>query len=313
MATFSTDQVRQFYVVLAKGTNLTEASVSGTLEVKGNIEDAFLSYKSPNANKPVRSDLIPLKNIEYAKASRGKTRPLGRFKVVLNPTVNGGSPIVGQEYILRIPFDFLGSYDHRQFEMASYLVKTGDTATTVLQGLKAQLDKNNLAGSTGSVVTSYITGSGATVALEIQEIKPTWVQGKKRARQLRFNVKTGLINDINGINVLWGVVTDITKTNINIVDNGEVTADMEYFYYGERADIYRNIGFPNNFDNKYLVNPNGHYDFIDITYFYAGDTEDVQKSKKSISIAVPSTGAYTITDIAADLTAKGVNVDISKL
>ena len=42
---------------------------------------------------------------------------------------------------------------------------------------------------------------------------------------------------------------------------------MEYFYLGNRGDVYRNVGYPYTFDTKYLVDSVANYSTIDIAYF----------------------------------------------
>ncbi len=57
---------------------------------------------------------------------------------------------------------------------------------------------------------------------------------------------------------------------------------------GERADLYRGIGFPHNIETTYLVNPAKEYSVIDLGFYYSGDGEDVQKSQKVVTVAVPN-------------------------
>ena len=83
---------------------------------------------------------------------------------------------------------------------------------------------------------------------------------------------------------------------------------MEWFYIGERADQFRGMGYPDNFETIYLANPSKRYNFIDIHYFYAGNEEDIQKSKKYITLAIPTDGAYTAANLVTDLTAAGIPV-----
>lgn len=307
MATFSTDQVRQLYIALSKETSVTNVTPDGGMNIVKTPEDVFISYKSPNSDTPVRSDLIPIKNVTCARASKARERKLKLFSVKLDPTVNGGNPIAGQDYVLSISFDFLGSYDNKTYETVAYRVKSTDTATTVIQGLADILNKSL---KTNPIQAIKVTAVGTT--LNIEELESDWVLGKKRDRSLIFLPRTTKVND-NGNDVPWGIVKDITATNTNVIKNGKTTADMEYFYLGERADIYRNMGYPNNFNNKYLVDPTKEYEFIDIEYFYAGDAEDIQKSKKMISIAAIKGSAYDAAAIAADITAAGITVDVSQL
>ena len=60
---------------------------------------------------------------------------------------------------------------------------------------------------------------------------------------------------------------------------------------GERGDQYRKIGWPNTIPTTYLVDPSKEYNTIDIEFSYQGEGENIQKSKKSITIVVPKVGA----------------------
>ena len=66
---------------------------------------------------------------------------------------------------------------------------------------------------------------------------------------------------------------------------------MEYFYMGERADLYRNVGFPMVVPTAYLVDPTKEYCYIDIDYYYAGEGNEVQKSNKQLTLVIPAVGA----------------------
>ena len=92
-----------------------------------------------------------------------------------------------------------------------------------------------------------------------------------------------------------------------------MVADMEWFYIGERADQFRGVGYPDNFETKYLANPSKAYDFIDIQYYYSGDAEDVQRSKKMITLAIPTDAMVdsdTLTEtLIADISSAGVTVN----
>ena len=68
-------------------------------------------------------------------------------------------------------------------------------------------------------------------------------------------------------------------------------ADLEYFLMGERGDQYRKIGWPNTIYTTYLADPSKEYNTIDIEFSYQGPGEDIQKSKKSVTLVVPKEGA----------------------
>lgn len=310
MANFSQDQVRQFYVVNNQGISPLQLTNSpGTAVVKNNTEDVWLEYVTPNGDHGnvavVRTDLIPIKNVVRALQSTAKVRPLKRVAIDFNPDVNTSNPVVGQEYILRFTFYNLGmgGPENQYIKLGgAYRVKPSDTAATVATAL-ANLATLNLSRE----ATPYVTVTALGNQIIVEEVEQPWVLGKKQAAQVNFEIHTVPV-DYLGVSYPWGVTTDTTATNTNVIRNGKTTADMEYFYIGERADQFRGMGYPDNFDTKYVANPNDEFDFIDIEYFYAGDAEDIQRSKKYLTLAISKSGAYNLASVVADLTAAGINV-----
>jgi len=81
MATFSTNQVRQFYVAKSYGTNFTNA-VAATLGV-GKDADNCLFFKYQGADNLMRSDLIPISSITQAKAVKYTAVQRGLLEIIL--------------------------------------------------------------------------------------------------------------------------------------------------------------------------------------------------------------------------------------
>ena len=52
---------------------------------------------------------------------------------------------------------------------------------------------------------------------------------------------------------------------------------------GERGDMFRNMGWPNNIDVKYMVDPSKEYDMLDIHYYYSGDGVQTHRSEKDLT------------------------------
>lgn len=310
---FSEDQVRQLYVVLNKAATFTSATAAGSLKVNGAGGDLFFTYQTPNGDngpEPVRSDLIPIKNIDSIVASSPALKPLTRKVVSLNSSVNSGAPVVGQEYILRLTFTNYGvggAGNTYIKEAGAYRVKTGDTASTIMTALK-NLALKNFSREPVPLVTFEVSGN----TLVIQEVAQQWVRGKKQASPINFVVQPLLINTNAGVSNsqdYWGTVTDTSAINTEFQGNGRITADMEWFFLGERADQYREYGYPDNFETTYLADPSKLYEFVDIAYHYAGDAEDIQKSKKHITLAVPKDSNYAISTLITDIgTATGLTV-----
>ena len=86
-------------------------------------------------------------------------------------------------------------------------------------------------------------------------------------------------------------------------NNSKLAAELEYFSMGERADRYRNVGWPDSIATEYLADSNAAngYDMISIHYAYTGSNHAVQKSEKDLTLIVARTGANDGTTYAATL------------
>ena len=325
MANFATDQVRQLYVVKDKATTFDPMPGDGFIRVDSSPDDLWLTYQTPNGDQTVngtssvtRSDLINKDKIVSAHATGAFQRPLKKVEVEFDPTINGGLPVVGQEYLLRFTFFGIGiGGPENQYikNGGATRVRAGQTAADVYE-LIVELVKKNFSREAFPYVKvttdtydpyTMTTKPGTSTKIIIEEVLQPWVLGKRQAAQVDFNVNTVVIN-YNGGEYPWGEITDVTAANTNVLLNGRVTADMEYFYLGERGDTFRGMGFPDNFEAKYLIDPTKEYEFIELAYYYAGDTEDVQKSKKHITLAFEKGGTYTALAAIADFASAGVTV-----
>ena len=117
-------------------------------------------------------------------------------------------------------------------------------------------------------------------SIRITEVEQPWRLGIFAQVPVYFTVQPATVM-VNGDERLWATVTEGTNGTIG---NGKTIADLEYFCMGERGDIYRGIGFPNNIVTTYLVDPTKTYYTFDIHYAYIGNNESVQKSEKDITI-----------------------------
>lgn len=302
---FSTNQVRQFYVVNATGT-VKEDSAVGTAEVKVDESNAldkqvYILYKG--ADNILRSDFIPVKNINYIKLSKETDlrKPFKSKLVALDSDVNEGAPVVGQDYILRIAFkQFYGMSDEDQyFKDAAVHVIKGMTAEKFYQKM---VDSLNLAFARevgahaytkkdGSVEGSnpYLKFEATKDGIIITEKEQPWTLGIEQRESVNFDVvpTTILVDDED---VVWGKVTDKTVSKdavtpgTNGVGNGKDIADLEYFCMGERGDQYRMVGWPNIVPTTYLVDPSKEYNVLDIHYAFTGEGVNSYRSEKEITV-----------------------------
>lgn len=313
MATFSTNQFRHLYVAKSVKNNSTTPTTISPLTNAGDIavvadtnkSHVYFQYMSPGGL--TRSDLININNVEYLKyvPANKMQKTLKAFNVSLNPEVNGGAPISGQDYILRIAFsNYIGlSEEDQYFKYGMVHAYAGMDAPTFYKKLAISLAKN-FSRESETLLKFYLNSTEVTPftkeedlksieaeAVTIVEQEQHWVRGKKEQVSLNFMVYPTTVT-YEGDEVVWGKVEDVSEDSGTTVGNGKTIADMEYFYMGERGDIYRDMGAPNTYDTQYLVDPTAAYDVLEIHYSYVGANESVQKSEKDITI-VGETAAIT--------------------
>lgn len=290
MATFSTNQNRQFYVALAGGadTTVTEASAKGTIGgVKvvgdGPCKELYFLYKG--ADTVLKSDRIQLKNLDYLKLVDAKDleTPLKSVTVALDANVNSGAPVSGQDYILRINLrQFFGMSDEDQyFKDACVHATSGMTAA---QFYTKMVESLNLCFSreVGATKTSnpYFTFSASGSGISITEKEQSWTRGVGSFETVMFDVIPTTIY-VDGDDVQWGTVTVSSGSSVG---DGKKIADLEYFCLGERGDQYRMIGFPNYIPTDYMVDPSAEYHVLDIHYAFTDSGVSSYRSEKDITI-----------------------------
>jgi hypothetical protein len=309
MATFSTNQVRQLYVAKALNTsNALALDAAGSIAVKNDTAKNHLYFGYKGADNLMRSDLIDIKNILYAKATDADdmAHKLKAVTVTLDSEVNAGNPVAGQDYILRIVFkQYVGMSDEDQyFKYGMVHAYAGMTASDFYKKLALSLAKNFsreivplvkfvLTNSKNEAVPVDATTKESSLtetykALVIDEVEQPWRLGIMEQTPVYFEVQPVPVT-VDGDERIWGKVKDTEPAGI--IANGKKIADLEYFCMGERGDIYRGVGFPNNIPTTYLVDPTVKYNVIDIHYAYVGSNESVQKSEKTITLVVPKVGA----------------------
>lgn len=308
MATFSTNQVRQLYVAkILKTSRVLASDDAGSIAVNSDTAKNHLYFEYKGADNLMRSDLIDIKNLLYAKATDADdmAHELRAVTVTLDSEVNA-APVAGQDYILRIAFkQYVGMSDEDQyFKYGMVHAYAGMTASDFYKKLALSLAKN-FSREIVPLVKFILTDSGdeavpvdATTkessltgtykALVIDEVEQPWRLGTMEQTPVYFEVQPVPIT-VNGDERIWGKVEETDPAGT--IANGKKIADLEYFCMGERGDMYRGVGYPNNIPTTYLVDPTVKYNVIDIHYAYVGSNESVQKSEKTITLVVPKVGA----------------------
>lgn len=323
MATFSVNQVRQLYVATAfKTPHVLASDAAGSIAVKNDTAKSHLYFEYKGADNLMRSDLIDTKNILYAKATdaTAMAHDLKSVTIALDSNVNGGAPVAGQDYILRIAFkQYVGMSDEDQyFKYGMVHAYAGMYASEFYKVLAVSLAKNfsrevvplikieiKTASATTEVTptTKVADLTGTYTEVVITEVEQPWRLGVMAQTPVYFTVQSVPVT-VNGDERYWATLTESTSGSIG---NGKTIADLEYFCMGERGDMYRQVGWPNNIPTTYLVDPAKAYYVFDIHYAYVGSNESVQKSEKTITI-VCADKAELNKVIAAFNTATGLSV-----
>lgn len=331
MATFSTNQVKQLYVA---------GAVNEDLENVGDIKffnagDGQIAAKYVGNDGVVRTDLIDLATLK-GKAVDAAT--MGDY--LESAFVASTSAVAGQDYILKVTVDEFGGMtpEDKTFILADYRAKSGDAAKNVLAGLAVALAKNNEKAAYSKLINVFVTtaatpstaltlntnlwavsasdteaaiaAKGSLTAIIIEAAEQPWALGKISVERVGIKVAADPIMS-SGIETSWATVTYGTAHPTPKLVNSKKIADLEWFAFGERGDIYRGINWPNNFEFTPLVDPksaNG-YHVIELTWAYQGDAEDIQKSPKELVIVVEANGKTLVNAVAGDInTAAGSTV-----
>ncbi len=295
MAILHTNQVRQLYVVSSVVTDpatITTASAAGTTAIVGvnadtsNFGEPYGYVITRGADTIERSDIVKEDQIVSIKhtTAAAMQRPLQKYTVTLDPNVNGGAPIAGQTYELKIYFrEWIGvSPEDQYYKFGMVYAYAGMTAAQFYQALYDSLVLN-FKREPAQVLNFTVSGTGLTV----EEVEQPWQLGMSNANTSVVNFS--LVPDevlLNGDLFKWGIVTPVTPTTF--VPNGHAIADMEYFYHGERGDIYRNVGWPNVWITKLLVDPTQVYDTFDILFNFEGENQESYHSRKVLTLVVPA-------------------------
>ena len=344
---YSVNQVRQLYVAKAlKTTPVLASDAAGSIAVKNDTAKNHLYFEYKGADNLMRSDLIDIKNILYAKATDADdmAHKLKAVTVTLDSEVNAGAPVAGQDYILRIVFkQYVGMSDEDQyFKYGMVHAYAGMDADEFYKVLALSIAKNfsrEVVPLIKIEVHSKATKSkGGFDSNGYMVVTPTTKDNGKSDTTNPYYATNAIVTDIDSIRITeveqpWrlGVMAQtpvyftvqpvavmvngderiwatVTESINGTIANGKKIADLEYFCMGERGDVYRNIGWPHNIPTTYLVDPTIKYNVIDIHYAYVGSNEGVQKSEKTITLVVPKVGATnSVSNVLANSIITAIN------
>ena len=319
---FTENQATLVYVAKALKTDFASLKDAGDILVKATPDKQAIYFQHKGVADISRSDLIEVKNIISANATAAKDmeKKLKNATVTLDSSVNGGKPITGQDYVLRLVFSgYIGisPEDSQYWKYGVVHATNGMSASDFYKKMALSIAKNMsreavqfikvfLGDTEVTPRTKEDKLTGTYTGVTIKEVAPDWIRGTKQEKIVRLTVEPTTVNDGTG-DVVWGTVK---YSDGDTLKNGKEIADMEYFFAGEKGDQYRLINWPDYVPTEYLVDPTQEYDVIDIHYSYVGANESVQKSEKDIKLIVPAGKADDISKaINALITASGIQIN----
>lgn len=298
MAVFSTNQNRQFFVVKQVVQELP--STPGDLQIiskKEGDKGGFVTFKYMGPKGLVRTDLIDIASVAYGKYTKysdnSQKQALKKATITLSSDINGGAPIAGQDYIVRIVINnYLAPGDGNvSIRYGAVHAYTGMTTEMFYEELAKSL-KANFSRDAVALLDFEYSESGVVV----KELEQPYSVGFMAQEPVNFEViPTTVVYE--GDEVIWATLDENKKIPLvqyATIGNGPKIADLEYFAMGERGDQYRDwVAGPNRIPVKYMVDPKQNYNIIDIHYSFSDTGVNSQKSEKEITFV--STGSLEST------------------
>lgn len=282
------NQVRHLYVV----SELAEATPAalGELLVKGEAGKT-LWFQHYGQGGLTSSDKIDVDKIRYVKQT-----PNAQMNDSLKShTVQVTKVAAGQVYEVKLRFlNYIGQgAQDFTYRLGTYRAKTGDDAAAIAEGLAKSLQTTLglQKGADATKVENYkepiatVTYSGDTIT--VTEVEQYWELGKFPVAQMPIEVGlNGVVIDDEYLDFEWATIAE--GSPVDLTNAGKKIADLEWFCMGWRGDEYRGMGYPRNFNTKYMVDSSEDYDLIDIHYFFQGTGVSVQQSEKELTLVVPA-------------------------
>ena len=310
MRNFNTNQARHLYVASAKKDSIAGVTAVGDIYVgSDSSNNMFFVYKNGDGNI-TRSDTIPVEGIQYynKKDAADLAKPLIAHTIAVDTNVVTLADLVGKTVRLTIYVrGFIGTDLNDAIPVNVELVGTStNTATDVAfrkalaDAIVAAMPKRDVPffrvffGGTEVTKAAPAAGNGNLVIVATAQ---KWSRGKMANNPFELTFQFNYQPD-NSADIAWGTATAAasTITGYSTISGDYELADLEYFSYGERGDIYRGSEWPNEITPTYLINPAAGtgYSVITIQYAWQGKAENVQKSPRTIQVAAPAAVAASL-------------------
>ena len=314
---YSVNQVKHLYV-LGEAIVYPEDGANTPLDKDRNSPGDLALMTSPDGNYiyfnylNIHRDIMATDRIKKGKVKwvtvtpySSMQKPLRKWTIRLDSNVNGGDPVVGQDYIIEFSFkNYFGASDEHTYEKyasarafstsASDLYR--DLALSLAKNLSREVDKpfSVSLNYTNNMVVVQETVEAATkkdslvntyTGITLVELEQPWELGRMKVNRPDISDKTihFIPVEISGVEYYnWGNVTE--ETSGNYIGNGKETADLEWFCMGERGDQYRGKDWPLSITTpaNLMVDPSKEYNYLIVHFWDDIDNEGPQKSERDL-------------------------------
>lgn len=341
MAIFSKHQVRQMYVVTGKETPATlealaqnplypnaEDAGKAALSVIGNFDHpsagedmakAFSFLYANSRGELVSSDVIwrqSIRDIRFVPAAK-MVEKLPTWKISLDTaSVQDFTIAANNKDVYYIDFRFPAFQNATEEEVMtktiSFMWKEGTWAAAATKAI------NNAFKEAHNLYNKLVVASEKDdTTVEVYAPEGKWERGihsNKPNQVIISNPEIEIFSDTSfntdPVSAKYrvsecGTAEDVTAETEHIVKNGKIMADLEWFFMGDRADIYRLTTWPDYIKTDYMVDPKKEYDSLEIMYYFQGDGVNDTKSEKHLTL-VAEAGTGYLEQFYKEITGKDV-------
>lgn len=215
------------------------------------------------------------------------------------------------EVLIRITEDG-GSLSTENFRVIQGFYVTGDDVTgitnnIIMDGIIANINKAQEKEGTNNFTLARV-GTTITVTEVLKASDPA----KDIADPLQFDVQAYIKG--NTPNPATGTTTSYSDLSVAVttaqsagVGTGKGIANYEWFTKGYKYEVYRDTGYPANFNTPYYAQDQSKtYNVISINHYSENVVAGVERQPKSITVAVE----FTVGDVATNADTNAVLADL---
>lgn len=159
----------------------------------------------------------------------------------------------------------------------------GITDQIVQDGVIASLNANLTKRGASEVTVATVDADSFTIVGQAQEVVP----GKIIGKQIEFDVTAKQFLNTSMTHENLGLLSaTVTAQNYPGAGTGKYAVNLEWFAKGYKYEVYRQTGYPADFNTPYYASTAGVYNVIHLKYYDDRQSPTVEKQNKVMTILV---------------------------